>query len=213
MDILDSLIQHYTQKHYDLEVQNARQVYFENAGVLDESSPGFESRISQYLDWYIFDRPMIQTGHSPLLHWILENPEKKNESEISEATLLLGHPHSVFEVEEVIDGVIKIKCLGTESEWSLELGSWAKSFDPKSLFEGRIFSTPKGNRLSSSVCFHSSDARAFIEKNLKQIEPEDFSKRKKLMLALMKAKYKYEHSRSLKVQDVYSQKMIEGFSL
>ena len=65
-DLIDTLMQVYTQGSFEQEVAEAKKEFSKEAGLLDEESPEFEMRMAQFIDWYIFRRILKQSQKTPL---------------------------------------------------------------------------------------------------------------------------------------------------
>jgi hypothetical protein len=58
--MVDQLVAHFTTDEYRDEVLSAKKEFFEQAGIVDEEDHHFESRMAQFLDWFIFTRPLTK---------------------------------------------------------------------------------------------------------------------------------------------------------
>src|SRR5580698_54266 len=101
--IVEKLIQEFTGPEYQREVLEAKREFFERAGIIDEESVNFETRMSQFLDWYMFSRELSDV-HLPPVNFYLE----KNSEALSPETRpiyenLTKTIHSLFEFKKLRD--------------------------------------------------------------------------------------------------------------
>src|ERR1700692_3911847 len=82
--IVEQLIQQFTGPEYQREVLEAKREFFERAGIIDEEAINFETRMSQFLDWYMFSRD-LSTVHMPPVNLFVE----KHRTDIDAESLVL----------------------------------------------------------------------------------------------------------------------------
>src|SRR6218665_989139 len=79
------------------EVQDAKVRFFQPLSIPEETSPLYESRMSQFFDWYFFTRPLNGYGHTPLDS--LDQPRElrfeNDEQKLIE--YMRQHRHGLFE--------------------------------------------------------------------------------------------------------------------
>lgn len=63
---LEPLIEEFTTGEYYREVYNAKQEYFEKAGIVYEDDLEFEERMCMFMDWYLFDRDLPGVDLPPI---------------------------------------------------------------------------------------------------------------------------------------------------
>jgi hypothetical protein len=64
---IDALLEHFSGETYSQEVTIARKDFNElTGGPFDQSADDFEMKMSQFADWYLFERPHSQIGAVPV---------------------------------------------------------------------------------------------------------------------------------------------------
>ena len=74
--IFENLVQLFTGPQYTQEVLDAKREFFERAGIVDEEAVNFETRMSQFLDWYMFSRELSDVHLPPVNFYLEKNHEK-----------------------------------------------------------------------------------------------------------------------------------------
>src|SRR4051812_8493915 len=95
--LIERMMQYFTQGAYREDVAEAKKKFFSRAGVFDEESPDFETKTAQFTDWYLFTRPLLKSGLTPI-----QSALKNAEYEISEQQRpmyenMAANRHSLFE--------------------------------------------------------------------------------------------------------------------
>lgn len=89
---LEPIVEEFTTGEYYREVYNAKQEYFDKAGVVYEDDVEFEQRMCIFMDWYIFERDLPGVD---LPHQILFSKKQRQIFERRSEYLprfLLNHP-------------------------------------------------------------------------------------------------------------------------
>lgn len=201
---VDRLISHFTGIEFREEILNAKKEFFEQSGIIDEESHHFESRMAQFLDWYIFSRPLSKY-HLPPVQLILNkdvialtNDEKQSFDEISQAR------HSLFEFLKVRGADVYIYDLFAKKKIVLKDCDLRVGFNPDELFDTRIVSFQGKYMFTKGFCFHPSEAKKFILKEIKKIRHLEVEQHESLMFRLLKMRYKLEQYRHIKLEYIYT---------
>ena len=65
-DLIDDLMLQYSQNEYESEVTEAKNQFHRTVGIFDEESIDVENKINLFMDWYLFHRPLIKNGETPI---------------------------------------------------------------------------------------------------------------------------------------------------
>src|ERR1700735_4151315 len=106
--ILEQLIQQFTGPEYQREVLDAKREFFERAGIVDEESVNFETRMSQFLDWYMFSRELSDVHLPPVNFYLEQNREKIAEAELPLYQNLVQTIHSLFEFKKLRESDVTV---------------------------------------------------------------------------------------------------------
>ena len=96
---LDPVIEEFTTGDYYREVYNAKQEYFEKAGVVYEDDPEFEQRMCIFMDWYLFERDLPGVDLPPIKYFFRRNKEKFSNEELNIYRDFCSTLHSVFRLK------------------------------------------------------------------------------------------------------------------
>jgi hypothetical protein len=202
--ILEQLIQQFTGPEWQREVLEAKREFFERAGIVDEEAVNFETRMSQFLDWYMFSRE-LSTVHLAPVNYFVEN----HRSDIDSQSLvhyenLTKSVHSLFEFKKLRESDITIYDLFEKKKYTLEDSAITAGFNPDEIFEARIIPLEKSWVFTRGFCFHPLEATRFIQKEIKQVRHLDQTHKEALMLKLLKMRYKFEQYKHIRLDFIYS---------
>ena len=99
---LEKVITHFTTPAYRQEIEFAKRDFFGYLLPSDEDSHQFDIKMSQFLDWYVFDYHLKQTGLTSIEE-VMESKKiqerlKMDIDELSLLESLFHHHHSLFEL-------------------------------------------------------------------------------------------------------------------
>lgn len=206
-ELIEKLMQHFTQGSYESEVMRAKEDFYKVVGAFDEESPEIEQKIAQFSDWYLFTRP-LSSSNLPPIRAFKEKPEFALSPEQS---ILLDNlqstRHSIYEFVKVKGNEVHLKDL-ISGENIVVLSDAGASFDKEAFFETRLY--PKGgdNYFGGTFCFHPPEAGKFIKKEikrLKKVDKENFEVEKELLIdRIFRMRNKYDQYRHVGLKEIYT---------
>jgi hypothetical protein len=202
--ILEKLIQFFTGSDYQREVLEAKREFFERAGIIDEESVNFETRMSQFLDWYMFSRELSDVHLPPVNFYVDKFKEQISQDEMFQYENLTKTYHSLFEFVKIRDSDVVIRCLFTKNKYTLVDSLITAGFTSDEVFEARLIPSEKSWIFTRGFCFHPAEASKFIMKEIKQVKHLDHSHKEALMLKLLKMRYKFEQYKHIRLEFIYS---------
>jgi len=206
---LDHIMKEYTSGEYKEEGAVARAQFAEWAGVIDEESQGFEQKMAQFVDWFLFDRPVKGSASSPVQK-ILEDRPQGIQDDISFFESISTSRHSLFQFLNIKKEDLYIKDLFSGYTFIIKNSDVIHGFDKEVLFESRIIPLGESFVFTGAFCFHPPQANKYILKEIKKLKKlpvaEQDSAREGLIMKLFKMKYRLEHYRHFNVEKIYSQK-------
>ncbi len=202
--VMDKALGHFAGNQFQEEVRKAKQEFFDNAGILEETSPQYETRMNQFFDWYFFTRPLSGYGQ-PVLQVVHMSRELRFDDEEKDLLeKLKSHRHSLFEFIKIKGQDVHIRDLLKGDKWVVKQSPYIYGFDGAEVFEARLIPWGDSVLFSRGFCFHPHEARPFINSEVKKhkknpdLNPDD------LMLRLLKMRYKLERYRHVKIEQIYS---------
>ena len=136
--ILEPMIQHFTGPDYQREALAAKQEFFERAGIVDEEAVNFETRMAQFLDWYMFSRELSDVHLPPVNYFLQNNRQEIMADEFSLFENLTKTQHSLFEFIKVRDSDVTIRNLFTGKKITLQDSAIMAGFNEDEVFEVRL---------------------------------------------------------------------------
>lgn len=200
----EKILNHFVQGQFRDELILAKKEFFENAGTLDEHSDHYESRMSQFYDWYFLTRELRGYGQTPLDACTLERELRFSDREVELLAALKQFRHSIFEFIKIKDNDVYIKDLIYNQKMVVKQCPWIYGFDPDELFEARLI--PSGDTwiFTKGFCFHPESAKKFILGEIKKHRKDPDLDPDNMMLRLIKMRYKFEQYKHVKPEMIYT---------
>jgi hypothetical protein len=204
---IEKMMQHYTAGRHLLEVQNAKEEFFDKAGTFEEGSIDFETKMAQFTDWYLFTRK-TESGRS-VIELVLDDPNYGLHDEERPFYLNLRNSrHSLFEFQKLKGEDVYIRDLFTGFKYVIRNSRVTVGFNRDEFFEARLIPHEGGFVFSNSFCFHPAQVTKFIQKEVKRVnklpEEEQAQAREELIARLFKMKHKHEQYSHLDIHAIYS---------
>lgn len=205
---LDRLMQHYTGGRYLVEVQAAKEDFFEKAGTFDEASLDFELKMAQFTDWYLFSRRMNLSGQVAVEMALDDAQFPMPAPDRPFFINLRNSRHGLFEFQRLKDQDVYIRDLFTGFKYVIHKSRITQGFNKGEYFEARLVPSEGAFIFSSLFCFHPSAVGSFILKEVKRVnrltDEEQAPAREELLSRLFKMKHKHEQYRHLDIHKIYS---------
>jgi len=203
---LDPIIEEFTTGEYYREVFNAKQEYFEKAGIVYEDDPEFEQRMCIFMDWYIFDRDLPGVDLPPIKYWFRQNKDRLSGDELNIYKDFCETTHSIFRMKRHTwdrRGLVVVDLFSNET-FTVKDSEINKGFSRGDLFEGRIIPFKKGYEFSRGFCFHPVEMESFIQSEIKKVKYQDPSRQTKLILQLSAMKLKHLRFQHIDIKHIYT---------
>lgn len=204
-ELMDRLTLYFTSDKYRTDVTTAKKAFFDEAGVMDEESQAFEMRMTQFLEWYLFTRPLADVGLTPAQYALqLEDFEMTSEERPAFENLA-NMRHSLFEFLKIRGDDIYIKDLFLNKKIIIHNSPIRIGFSREEIFDARLIPDGENFHFAKAFGFHPAEASKYILSEVKKLrKEEDREKDEAFMLRLLKMRYKYEQYRHLKLEYVYT---------
>lgn len=202
--LIEKILNHFVKGVYLEELVMAKKEFFDKSGTLDEHSEHFESRMSQFYDWYFFTRELHGHVKTPLNACTLERELRFDEQELKVLEILKQHRHSIFEFIKIKGSEIYLKDLLADQKIIVKQSPWIYGFDPDEYFEARLIPNEGGWIFTRAFCFHPESVKKFILSEVKKHRKNPDLDKNLLLLRLIKMRYKYEQYRHVKPEMIYS---------
>lgn len=203
---LESVVEEFTTGEYYREVFNAKQEYFEKAGIVYEDDTEFEQRMCIFMDWYIFDRDLPGVDLPPIKYFFRKNKDRFTEDETNIYRDLCTTVHSLFSLKRRAwfrKGLL-VKDLFSGKTYTVVESDISRGFSRGDLFEARVISFRGGYEFSQGFCFHPTEVRSFIQNEIKKVRFQEKIRHTKLILQLSSMKLEHLRRPQIDVTKIYS---------
>ena len=208
-EAIDALLQLFASDQEAGEISKARKEFNEmTGGPFDQSADDFEMKMSQFADWYLFERQNEASGLAPVFTPLAERfAHEKNFPEQLKA--LQQSRSSLFEFLKVKGSDVFIRDLLANEKVVVPNSNMILGFQRDEYFQARLFKEGDFFQFGPAFCFHPGPASRYLNKEIKRFrklkeEAERASERASLLLKLFKMKYKLQQYKHVDVKDIYS---------
>lgn len=203
---LEPVIEEFTTGEFYREVYNAKQEYFDKAGVVYEDDPEFEQRMSIFMDWYIFDRDLPGVDLPPIKFYFRKNKDRFSNEDLNIYRDFCSTLHSIFRLRRfTLNGKgLVIRDLFSAKTHTVEDSEINKGFARGDIFEARIIPFKGGFEFSRGFCFHPNEMEPFILGEVKKVRFQDKTRQTKLILQLASMKLKHLRFPHIDIRHIYT---------
>lgn len=204
-ELMDRLTLFFTNERFKNEVTVAKKEFFDEAGVMDEENHAFEMRMTQFLEWYLFTRPLSDVKLTPAQYALqLEEFEMKSD-ERPRFENLAATRHGLFEFLKIRGADIHIRDLFLDKKIVIKNSPISIGFNRDEVFDARLIPEGEDFHFAKAFCFHPAEATKYVLGEVKKMRKvEDRDAEEAFMLKLLKMRYRYEQYRHLKLELVYT---------
>jgi len=202
--LIDKILAVFAGTNFHEDLKHAKVDFFENTSVLDENSPQFDLRMSQFFDWYFFSRPLSQTRKSPLNSVDLSRELRLSDDENRILESCKNHRHSLFETVKIKKDHLIVKDLFKKEKLTIINCQWPEGFETKEIYEARLIPVDKNWILTKGLCFHPLDATDYIEKKTKEHQKNKDLDFEIFLLKLLKMRYRFERYHHVSASSIYT---------
>ena len=191
---LDEL-QRFGDDAFHAELIAARVEYFAGLGQISENEDSFEAHLDRFLDWFLFERKLPQTGQTPVQTYIEQKSNSLGPDDMLIYEGFSKNIHSLFQVRKTDKGGVHLRDLFTKAKYYIE-EDVPHAFTKGQTFEARLIPYKNSWRFSRGYIFHPLSATKIINKRVKKISIEDEESQKALIrdLAIRRLKAdRYKH--------------------
>lgn len=201
---LDPVIETFTTGEYYKEVFQAKQEYFERAGVVYDDDQEFENRMCTFMDWYIFDRELPSIDLPPIKFYFRKNKDLFSSEELNIYKDFCNTIHSIFYLRKIKSGTIYLKDLFSKKNYEVKDTEINMGFVTGDIFEARLIPFKGVYEFSKGFCFHPVEMEKFIMGEIKKVRYQDRSRQTKLILQLAAMKLKHMRYQHINIKHIYT---------
>ncbi|MCB0393393.1 MAG: hypothetical protein KDD25_02465 [Bdellovibrionales bacterium] len=204
LEFLDRVIGHFTSGKYSGEIQSAKIEFFGPTGAQEDDTQMFEHRISQFLDWYIFDRDLSDLGLTPLESISELKTMAIDESEEVVLKAALKCRHSLFEFLKMRGSDVHVKDLVTGDKLVILESHLTAGFNRDQFFETRILDLGGESKFCRGFCFHPPETCKYILGEVKRVKKLGVPEQRELIARLSRMRRKLDQYKHIKWDYIYT---------
>ncbi|HTL12090.1 MAG TPA: hypothetical protein VL588_06360 [Bdellovibrionota bacterium] len=203
---LEPVVEEFTTGEYYQEVYNAKQEYFDKAGVVYEDDPEFEQRMNIFMDWYLFDRDLPGIDLPPIRYFFRRNKGRLTDEELNIYKDLCGTVHSLFRIKRFAwtgTGMV-VEDLFSNKAYKVSDTEMRKGFNRGDIFEARLIPFKGSYEFSRGFCIHPVEMEGFITGEIKKVRFQEKPRQTKLILQLSAMKLKSLRFNHIDIRHIYT---------
>lgn len=158
--LLDRLVQRVTEV-YGGEIEAARKAYFTRCGEPFQDEPSYELRLRNFLEWYIFDRPLA-VGLTPFEAFMADPAQPAGDK--ADFLPFRDQNHGLFAVKAIAPGRLELLDLWTGKLEPVAVEVTA-GYDPGAVVEARLVAVGGVTYATQTHVYHNPASAKFIRKN------------------------------------------------
>lgn len=207
-DVVEKLMSAFAGADHAEEVAEAKKEFFDRAGILDETAQDFEMKMAQFVDWYLFSRPLTKSQKTPLETALAMPNGPLAGLDLEALGQMTKSIHSLFEFLKVKGNDVYVRDVFSAQKHVIRQSLVTAGFNSDELFEARLFPVQDSFQFSKAFCFHPPQVTKIILKEVKKVKKmessEAASAKEALLVRLFKLRYKHEQYKHLDVREIYS---------
>ncbi|MFQ5444158.1 MAG: hypothetical protein ACE5EK_06025, partial [Nitrospinales bacterium] len=166
---LEKIFTFVTSDDYSEEARQAQSKYREVAGDIFEDDNSYETRMTMFLEWYLFDRLMQGGKFTPLDNYIEKNKDQWSPEIRQIHEMFRENIKGIFVIKKIKRGSVVAKNLFDNISYLVREDESEIIFRKNDIFEGRIIPFDGNNRFTGNFCFHPQEALKFIKTEITKI--------------------------------------------
>jgi hypothetical protein len=206
--LIDGLMQFYTSGDFASEAVQAKNEFFELAGIFDEQSNNFEMKMAQFTDWFLFSRKLNASGLPPIHHFVEKRPTRVQEEDEVYYRNLANHRASLFEFLKIKGQDLHVRDMFSNYKLIIKDSPVTHGFTSDEYFQARLIPHEDSFLFSPSFCFHPPDSNKFILSEVKRVkklpEGEQAAAREALLIRIFRMRNKFDQYRHVGIKEIYS---------
>lgn len=196
------------------ELIAAQQAFFNNTGKVFHDDDFYNSRISYFIEHFLFERPISGVGQAELMKGLIPYQlfinkaiEAQSIDETAKAIFasLMHARHSLFEVEKTNHSSLIIRdiLIPQKIQIMAKQGENFVAFEPGIIFQGFVFRMPKKCHLGGGLIVHPSRAKNLISHFIKKTRKTGPTAEFPFLCKLAKIHLKHIRHQHVDVKSIY----------
>ncbi|MBI5327746.1 MAG: hypothetical protein HZB80_05585 [Deltaproteobacteria bacterium] len=144
---------------YDAEIKKAKQEFIAHGGELGSEIDGYEEALDIFFDWYLFERPQLREGFTPLI--LLYRSNIISEEARKVYLDFTKYIHSIFIIKKNVS-YIKVMDIFTKNKY-LVTEAPSAIMERGDMVEARLLLFRGEYRFSGAFCFYPDSIYSIIK--------------------------------------------------
>lgn len=187
------------------KLKAGRKEFFDAIGAVHEEDPFFETYMTTFLEWYIFDRDLPDKDLPPVRIFYRNHFKKFSDDEKKIYNDFTKFKHSIFYVKKVRKDLLVLQDLYNDEVLKIESQGVLSGFKEGDLFDAILVPFKGMWHFTKSFCFHPADSKKFIFKEMKKIKHLERKILTRTILKFKKLRLKLERYPHVSVQQIYNE--------
>jgi len=198
--LFDRILAFAAAPRFERELLRARDFYFTQTGEVFDDDRSFEARMTAFLDWFVFDRPLAPFGEPPCRIYARET----GAPEAVELRTMARTVHGVFAVRRVRPSRLRLRELVAGTDCEVAPAAPLEGLRRGDLFEARLVPWRGALTCSAAFVFHPSHLRRAVVREARRMRREEpASTGQDLVWTLSRMALRCEHYRAMSRDALY----------
>jgi hypothetical protein len=185
-DRVDQIVNYFHEQHPD-ELKNARGEFFSATGEIYDDDPFFEDRTANYLEWFLFDRPLAD-GRLPITVYFERFADGLRGDDLDTLRAMTQPVHSLFQVKRLLpkNNIVVLTDLADNSRYDVTERRSMVGLEKGDIFEARLITRGDKTVFLYAFVHHPRAAKRFLARRMKQLRKSGIDELQPFFLALQK---------------------------
>lgn len=170
--LLEEAVLWANQTYGETELVSARDEFFWKTGKVFHDDPPYRTRISYFLDFFLFERPLGSAETCDAGEWLTPFNAYNQRNKKTTAGGISSHRHSLFEVIKTGDESVLLRDMLNNERITVTArqGQSLKLLSKKQIFQGFLYHTEEERWvLSQGLLFHPANVWKLLNKTTKRL--------------------------------------------
>lgn len=187
------------------ELKRARKEFFDTIGAVHEEDLFFETYMTAFLEWYIFDRDLPEKDLPPVRLFYRNHFKEFSDEDKKIYNGFTKARHSLFFVKKVKEGLLVLRDLYNDEILKIESNIVVAGFKEGDIFDAILVPFQREWHFTKSFCFHPPEAKKFIFREMKKIKNLERKILMRTVLKFKKLRLKLERYPHVSVKQIYNE--------
>lgn len=200
--LLDDITRFASEPRFEEVAKAARHEHDRRVGVIYTDDITYEARMVNFMEWFVFDFAVDESGRTMLDRYMEESGTRSN-GNLALLTALKNQTRDIFAVKWAYDGLVKLTALYLDQYIIVQDPERWEMFKKKDIFSGRAVNVEDKWYLTNGVCVHPSKTLRLLKKEMKKFRAAGNFNMREYQFTLTAMSVMWERSRNIDIHDIY----------